>query len=55
VCNAALEVNQKEIESEQFQYHESLASNFREMKERLQEILSEQVRSSEAISEHVLI
>lgn len=44
VCNAALELNSRLIGSEQFEYHDSLQSNFKLMKEKLQEILSEQVK-----------
>ena len=43
VCNAALELNSRLVDAEQFQYHESLVTNFNKMKEKLQDILSEQV------------
>ena len=43
MCNAALELNSRLVDAEQFQYHESLVTNFNKMKEKLQDILSEQV------------
>lgn len=43
MCNQALELNSRLIDSEQFEYHESLKANFKIIKEQLQEILSERV------------
>ncbi|XP_067949265.1 dedicator of cytokinesis protein 9-like isoform X3 [Watersipora subatra] len=43
VCNAALELNSRLVGSGQLQYHDSLMENFKIIKERLQDILSERL------------
>jgi len=43
VCNSALELNSRLVDSVQFPYHDSLVTNFNKMKDRLQDILNEQL------------
>lgn len=45
VCSMALDINERLIKEDQFEYHEGLKSNFKEMVKELSDIIHEQVKS----------
>lgn len=42
-CSIALDINERLIKEDQFEYHEGLKSNFKEMVKELSDIIHEQV------------
>lgn len=44
-CSVALDINERLIKEDQFEYHEGLKSNFKEMVKELSDIIHEQVLS----------
>lgn len=44
-CSVALDINERLIKEDQFEYHEGLKSNFKEMVKELSDIIHEQVSS----------
>ncbi|CAH1780651.1 unnamed protein product, partial [Owenia fusiformis] len=48
VCSAALELNSDLIQSDQYEYHESLRTNFHDMVEKLQDMFGEILMDGDA-------
>lgn len=44
-CSVALDINERLIKEDQFEYHEGLKANFKDMVKELSDIIHEQVRS----------
>lgn len=42
-CSAALDINERLIKEDQFEYHEGLKANFKDMVKELSDIIHEQV------------
>lgn len=45
-CSLALDINERIIKEDQFEYHEGLKANFKEMVKELSDIIHEQVLAS---------